>query len=757
MATYAFLRDKIATDKYTHLSADWCEKYNILDSDVELLHDAISKDYNASVYPCVMEAVVKSSSKRAVVFDFDLLHQNPKWKINKDDLLTICQTIHNEVSKYVSDPKSWSLLVMERSKPYLKQEKKYSKGLHFQFPKLVLSESHLVSITNNLSLRLKVLFDRMAVGENVVDNVINKAWYLLGCTKKNTQPYMPSYVFTNGDLTKTKFKDITRNVIYDMSIRECIDFEDYDMCPDHSYKIIETTDDKLDRVLIEHHIRDSYRLVKTNSGFTLITTKQGLGCPIHGRVHEKANAWMCVKEDGKIIFYCHRDGTTKILGMMASTLEFETEYEAGMWLLNAYGKESIKYCEGQLYVFSNDTGMWITDKSEIRTQFLVFQETLKDWVKVKSKWDRVYEMLFSLTNDRDFLRRMSQTSLGKLLFMDGIYDFETGTFSREFTPSIFFPHRIELPFPNKNKDDMTTVNKILFENPFIDDLSKGEALKASLSRAIAGHIEDKLFFICVGSPNASKGVLTDAFLSAFANYIGIFNGGVLCYQGKNKTEDELRNKELMNVRFSRCIFSNEISMEQRLDANRIKMNSSGGDCIKARGLYSSSIDFVPHYTAFLLSNDIPQISPIDDATKERLRIFEFNQIFKIHPKEGEQQADPNIKKTLRQAWFRKALICLIIEAYKSEKIDLPECVLNNTQEWTDNSNGYEQVLPEYFEITTDEEDIVTNKTISAFIKQVLNDSVSLMKVRKTLQKMGAKDYRKKVMRGLSHIKTSFFA
>ena len=85
------------------------------------------------------------------------------------------------------------------------------------------------------------------------------------------------------------------------------------------------------------------------------------------------------------------------------------------------------------------------------------------------------------------------------------------TYTYDEKPNIHFVQRINRNFPTRNEADIKHVmDKIL--KPIFDNTEQLEYVLHSLSRSMAGYVEDKKWFNWVGMRNCGKSVLT-MFLS----------------------------------------------------------------------------------------------------------------------------------------------------------------------------------------------------------------------------------------------------
>ena len=117
------------------------------------------------------------------------------------------------------------------------------------------------------------------------------------------------------------------------------------------------------------------------------------------------------------------------------------------------------------------------------------------------------------------------------------------------------------------------------------------------ARAIAGCVQDKMYYLQTGERNSGKGVETDLMKKAFDKYVKSFDTSSLIYN-KFKVNDAKALSWLVDKRFARILIGNEIDTFDDDDENKRKkepilMNSklikqlvSGGDEIEARQNYT---------------------------------------------------------------------------------------------------------------------------------------------------------------------------
>ena len=93
---------------------------------------------------------------------------------------------------------------------------------------------------------------------------------------------------------------------------------------------------------------------------------------------------------------------------------------------------------------------------------------------------RLYSLIRTLPDDTDFFETAKQSSLGKSLWNDCIWDYDNQV-SLDFTPDIYFDRGTDRPFPlYVDHDKIDRMNRHFFEEPGFGDDYK-DALRLALS------------------------------------------------------------------------------------------------------------------------------------------------------------------------------------------------------------------------------------------------------------------------------------
>jgi hypothetical protein len=172
---------------------------------------------------------------------------------------------------------------------------------------------------------------------------------------------------------------------------------------------------------------------------------------------------------------------------------------------------------------------------------------------------------------------------------------------------------------------------------------------------------------------------------------------------------------LVPLRQKRALFAEEPRTKFPLDGNLLKTLVSGGDAIAMRQLYQNEIESSARFTLFVNANDLPTITPCDDAVLRRIRgVVEYPITFvdEIKHPQFQRLADPAVKTFLRTNVDAKdALMHILVEAWAQFKASndvlsrAPSCVVKAREEWLGGMT-VEGLLKRRFVVTGDAEDVL---------------------------------------------------
>jgi hypothetical protein len=352
--------------------------------------------------------------------------------------------------------------------------------------------------------------------------------------------------------------------------------------------------------------------------------------------------------------------------------------------------------------------------------------------------------------DDEWTSKMFTSSLGKILFSNGYYDFKNSLFyyhtNELYDNSIIFVEHIAYPFiPCIDEHYCRYVKNKIFITPF--DFEVADYYILNLARGLAGDAMKRVLF-GIGDGNTGKSGITVAIKSVCGGYFGSFNGNNITVKKNPNPDDAQALRWLMLLAHKRIIASNEIGQDPVNGEMLKKMSSGGKDDIVARGHQGNETPYKISFLPIIFANDISKITPMDDAVVNRVRAIPYTKKYVEVVKGIDEIAiDPNYDEEVETPEFRSAFMHLLIKAYDNEMKRKEKCALNQEpyMEYEPSEikhsikSTFGEILDsvdrfkEEFEITNDKEDYVTNDEIQEWLlkKKI---GISLTKLTRDLNK-----------------------
>lgn len=453
--------------------------------------------------------------------------------------------------------------------------------------------------------------------------------------------------------------------------------------------------------------------------------------------------------------YTNRDG--KI--MLPSNIEFTGStlwlYDGCMTDKDASHKLFQLYphwitCDGILYVFDFTTGMYssniiiyhkiITLHSDF-LHIMLKDDTHPDWYRSEIRSygntttliDKILPFLKTINIKPDWLKQSQSSSLGKILFENGYYDFNTQLFHDSFNPDyVFFGkiHHAWTPFDDADVLYMESIKQRIFCDSMGKDVA--EYFIQNLARGLSGECMKRILF-AIGDTNCGKGVISTAISLSIGDYYGSFNAESLANRNTSQDEAQIMRWVLL-LRYKRIVVSNEMKSGMTLNGNFIKKISSGGDELIGRTHCKEEEHFITHFLPIILDNDMNKITPYENATNERVRCLLFPKSFvdREPQNEFELPMDKNIKSELKTLRFQRCFVAILIQSHmnfvNNNRIEFePDNVRNSKIDLIESTTDIDFMsgfLRDY-EITNNDTDFVTNTMIETWIgEKKLNLSIS---------------------------------
>jgi hypothetical protein len=343
---------------------------------------------------------------------------------------------------------------------------------------------------------------------------------------------------------------------------------------------------------------------------------------------------------------------------------------AGDWLLEQIGTDLVM---DDTRLFYRHQHVWHNNKHEVKRLLLnrIQSYDILDYrYRLLSKnMVEAQKLLLYVSNHATshagFAQEIWQSSLGKLCFQNGWFDFANGKLHPYGSPGT--PHTLFMiprDYTPSIQQATGMLNEAVFE-PIFGTLERQTQFLQFLSRAMAGCVSDKVGMIGLGERNAGKGVLMSLCERAFGPYVKATNSENFMF--KNSSGDTAKSLSwAMDYEFRRLCFSNEILMQPNkfLDGALLKKFCSGGDTQEARRNHCDEVQFKLQATLLILANDIPEIRPSD--ANQTLLPFAFPHAFVAEPSKcTHRKADPTIKEFCARPEIIDAFTEAVLRTYWS--------------------------------------------------------------------------------------------
>lgn len=343
-------------------------------------------------------------------------------------------------------------------------------------------------------------------------------------------------------------------------------------------------------------------------------------------------------------------------------------------------------------------------------------------------------------------------SKGCLLFTNGWYDIFNQMFNEGFNEcrNKYFTKYINRDFNElRNSLIEAEVRKVLFENPF-NSLEIGKFYLNVICRAIAGCIEDKMVPFIVGNTNSGKSATSSAISETFGGFVGTFNTNVFKLDHKDSTDEAKKLMWIVSLIGCRIALGNECRMGKK-DGNLIKALGSGGDPIVLRANHQNPYTVKLLLTYISYMNDMGEISPCDQAVRDRMCSIPHTKSFVNKPQsecdEYEMESDLLLKDKIKSEEWKNAFFWIVMDSYNGGvRVPKPKEVIDEINELFITEDIQLKVLIEekYEFVSSDDPDnCVPAREIISYLNQN-GIRMSDTKIGRELKKIGLKTGIKKM-------------
>jgi hypothetical protein len=335
--------------------------------------------------------------------------------------------------------------------------------------------------------------------------------------------------------------------------------------------------------------------------------------------------------------------------------------------------------------FRDDSYQWFSDKDDVLRLIAAAVEHLPIFAQRKgcyvsiarhvttqagigNKHSVAKELYDAAPVDHEFIDRIRRENIGRLVFLDGYYDFKTGEFCSDMVDCLA---RVPTPFPAHVEADIAEVRKRVTK-PIMGNIQ--ESLMSWLSRGLAGHVVDKSWGCMLGERDCGKSVLHGLCENALGSeLVGTLNTESFLVKQMADPDTSKALGFLLDVENCRLVWTNESPVKpgMLLDGSLVKKFASGGDSITARALYAKACTFRLSGRLLFAANDLPDCAP-SDAT-EKLDYFQaphkFVDLMDKRCGDGiHLPKDDSIKEFCTEPRVRGAFIHMLLAAYENKPI-----------------------------------------------------------------------------------------
>jgi hypothetical protein len=240
-------------------------------------------------------------------------------------------------------------------------------------------------------------------------------------------------------------------------------------------------------------------------------------------------------------------------------------------------KDALKYSFNRLFIKKDH--VWISEPSEVKNS--IFVSVLSSNIKkqnVKGDWNSytqnaknaasITTSILSIVREEGisddlFYNKFISTTKGRVCFKDGVLDFASRRFylwneiDFEYYPRVMINYEFSDYFKHPDLQLSNHIAETVFKPLFRDKIDLAIQF---MSRAIAGHSEDKNWASLLGKRDNGKGVIFDGLKNAFGGYVSSFEIENLMYQRKRDDTGECskKNSWMLNLETTRLAISQEI-------------------------------------------------------------------------------------------------------------------------------------------------------------------------------------------------------
>lgn len=340
-----------------------------------------------------------------------------------------------------------------------------------------------------------------------------------------------------------------------------------------------------------------------------------------------------------------------------------------------------------------DTDLTSEEKDKRKQEFEEKTKVLSNiMIKLKTTAfkDNIMRECRELFHEKGFINKLDENQY-LIGFENGVYDLQKLEF-RDGEPEDYVSmstgnYYIEYDENNPQVDDVND-----FLNKILPKFNVKQYVMKLLASTLQGHNAEEKFRIWTGIGGNGKTKLLELHAMALGEYADSFD--VMLFTGK-RAQSNAATPEVALSKGKRFMQVDEPEEGAKINVGLMKYYT-GGDKIKARGLFKDPVEFKPQFKIVLVCNELPEVPPHDGGVWRRLEIVEFTSKFVDNPvAENEFKKDPELSNKLK-VWGETFMSMLIYyyKIYKQEGVIPPKEVTKYTDEFQKDCDTYSDFITE---------------------------------------------------------------
>ena len=459
---------------------------------------------------------------------------------------------------------------------------------------------------------------------------------------------------------------------------------------------------------------------------------------------------------------CISSEDLKVLPIIEDRLYASTDIDAGELIL-----KMICPLVNDCGFYMKQENVWVQDKEIIDNYLLEFILKANIYKKGKDGFPdipyshniknakNIREVVYCVCPREELRKKFHTTMKGKVAFKNGILDFKTKELIPWNEAKVETCICIKRDYTKSDEAHIQELKKMIFEPLFGKKMNMAGHF---LSRAMAGHFEDKNWTEYIGNRSCGKGVIYDGLKASFGDYINTFELGNMLYNRKTagmETNDCSKKLYwLLDLEFTRLAISQETppsESELKVSGKILKKIAGGGDEIVARRNYDRfDTHFTLDTTFMIMGNNSIECDATDCMEKcvsfssivQFKTQTELEEIKRIAPQEISRYrlADPKIKEMLKTDEWANVLVNILLDYYT----DIPVPVLRS---------DYEEYTPSLINLVRQKYEITSADTDEVLCDDMFLQFKDKKKITSELESVGV--IKKKVKRGTNRDRMVF--